>query len=153
MKRHKALISLSHEHHHGLMLAQLIKSGSPEFPGLPATISGKVQYAVKFYEDNLIPHFKKEEEVLFHRSKSRSSEIDNLIGELTTEHKAIHSLVNELQKSSEPEIELNELGVLLEKHIRKEERELFQIIQDVFTENEMNKLEKDLGESTISCKV
>lgn len=153
MKRHKALISLSHDHHHGLMLAQLIKSGSPEYKGLPTTVAGKVQHAVNFFEEHLIPHFKKEEEILFPRSKSRSSEIDNLISELTMQHKAIHALIGKLQKSGEPETELNELGVLLENHIRHEERELFQDIQNTLTENEMNKLEKDLGESTVSCKV
>jgi hemerythrin-like domain-containing protein len=153
MKRHKALHSLSHEHHHGLMLAQLIKSGSPEYKGLPNTVAGKVQHAINFYEEHLIPHFKKEEEILFPSAKSKSSKIDNLIDELMHQHKTIYSLIDKLKSSSSPEAELNELGILLDNHIRKEERELFEIIQDILSENEMNKLEKDLGDSTVSCKV
>ena len=153
MKRHKSLQSLSQEHHHGLMLAQLIKSGSPEYKGLPNTVEGKVQHTIKFFEENLIPHFNKEEKILFTISKNKNAEIDRLINELIFQHKAIYSLVDKLRKSSEPEIELNELGMLLESHIRKEERELFQSIQNVLTESEMEKLEKDLGESSTSCKV
>ena len=153
MKRHKALHSLSQEHHHGLILAQLIKSGNPEFKGLPNTIAGKVQHTIKFFEENLIPHFNKEEDILFPFMKNKNAAIDQLISELILQHKTINSLVDKLKKSTEPEIELNELGVLLDSHIRKEERELFQGIQNVLTENEMEKLEKDLGESSISCKV
>ncbi len=153
MKRHKSLQSLSQEHHHGLMLAQLIKSGSPEYKGLPNTVEGKVQHTIKFFEENLVPHFNKEEKILFTISKNKNAEIDRLINELIFQHKAIYSLVDKLRKSSEPEIELNELGMLLESHIRKEERELFQGIQNVLSESEMEKLEKDLGESSTSCKV
>lgn len=153
MKRHKSLQSLSQEHHHGLMLAQLIKSGSPEYKGLPNTVEGKVQHTIKFFEENLVPHFNKEEKILFTISKNKNAEIDRLINELIFQHKAIYLLVNKLRKSSEPKIELNELGMLLESHIRKEERELFQDIQNVLTESEMEKLEKDLGESSTSCKV
>lgn len=153
MKRHKSLQSLSQEHHHGLMLAQLIKSGSPEYKGLPNTVEGKVQHTIKFFEENLVLHFNKEEKILFTISKNKNAEIDRLINELIFQHKAIYSLVNKLRKSSEPKIELNELGMLLESHIRKEERELFQGIQNVLTESEMEKLEKDLGESSTSCKV
>ena len=153
MKRHKSLQSLSHEHHQGLMLAQLIKSGSPEYKGLPNTVEGKVQHTIKFFEENLVPHFNKEEKILFTISKNKNAEIDRLINELIFQHKAIYLLINKLRKSSEPKIELNELGMLLESHIRKEERELFQGIQNVFSENEMEKLEKDLGESSTSCKV
>lgn len=153
MKRHKSLQSLSQEHHHGLMLAQLIKSGSPEYKGLPNTVEGKVQHTIKFFEENLVPHFNKEEKILFTISKNKNAEIDRLINELIFQHKAIYLLVNKLRKSSEPKIKLNELGMLLESHIRKEERELFQGIQNVLTESEMEKLEKDLGESSTSCKV
>ena len=153
MRRHKALHSLSQEHHQGLMIAQLIKSGSPEYKGLPKTITGKVRHTINFFEENLIPHFKKEEDILFPILKNKTPEIDNLISDLILQHKAIYSLVDKLRQSNEPEINLNELGILLENHIRKEEREFFQIIQSVLTESEMKNLEKDLGQSVISCKV
>jgi len=41
IKRDKALHILSHDHHHGLILAQLIKKGSPQYKNLPNTTEGK----------------------------------------------------------------------------------------------------------------
>lgn len=153
MKRHKALYSLSHEHHNGLMLAQLVKANSPEYKGLPKTIEDKKHYAEKFFEENLIPHFKKEEDILFPLAKSKGDEIEKLVEELIQQHKKIYSLIEMLKSSAQPEIELDELGKLLESHIRKEERELFQMVQKILSEDELEKLEKDLGSSTNACLI
>ena len=153
MKRHKALQSLSQEHHHGLLLAQLIKTGSPEYKGLPRTTVEKKLYTINFFEENLIPHFKKEEEVLFPRSKEKNPDIENLVNELINQHKGIYSLITKLKTSAQPEIELDELGKLLEAHIRKEERELFQMIQEILSEEELAKLEVDLGDASFECKI
>lgn len=145
MLRHKALQSLSHEHHHSLVLAQLIKAGSPEYKGLPKTIADKKLYTIKFFENNLIPHFKKEEEVLFPLSITKSLKIKNLVSELINQHNEIYTLIEKLIISEQPEIELDALGKLLEAHIRKEERELFQIIQELLSDQELAKLDTDLG--------
>jgi iron-sulfur cluster repair protein YtfE (RIC family) len=152
MKRHKALQSLSHDHHHGLRLAQLIKKGSPEYKGLPSTTLDKKLYSIKFFEENLMPHFKKEEEILFPLSREKSTGAEKLINELIEEHKKIYSLIDKLKISTEPEVELNNLGKLLEAHIRKEEKELFQIIQEILTENELENLESELGREKFECK-
>jgi iron-sulfur cluster repair protein YtfE (RIC family) len=141
MKRHKALQSLSQEHHHGLLLAQLIKKGSPKYKGLPNTNADKKPYTINFFEQNLIPHFKKEEEILFPLSINKNPDIENLVKGLIKQHKEIYVLIDKLKISLEPKNELDELGKLLEVHIRKEERELFQMIQDVFSVDEFEKLE------------
>lgn len=153
MKRHKALQSLSQEHHHGLLLAQLIKAGSPEYKGLPSTTADKKLYTIKFFEENLIPHFIKEEEVLFPLTRKKNSNVENLVTELIKQHKEIDLLINKLKDSSQPEDELDELGKLLEAHIRKEERELFQMIQEILSKTELIKLEADLGETLFGCKI
>ena len=152
MKRHKALKSLSQEHHHGLMLAQLIKVGSPEYKGLPRTMSEKKPYTIKFFEENLIPHFKKEEEILFPLSRKKNSNVEKQINELIEEHKKIGLLIDKLKISTKPEVELDHLGRLLDVHIRKEERELFQIIQEILTENELENLETELGKAKFECE-
>lgn len=153
MKRHKSLISLSHDHHHGLMLAQLIKLGSPEFKGLPNTVAGKVRHTINFFQEHLIPHFRKEEEILFPSSKNKSNKIDCLVDELMQQHKTIYSLIDKLKSSNSPEVELNELGVLLDNHIRKEEREFFRLIEEHLSEDEFEKLGKELGETSYKCKI
>lgn len=153
MKRHKALLSLSQEHHHGLLLAQLIKAGSTEYKGLPRTTADKKLYTINFFEENLILHFRKEEEVLFPLIKKKNPIIENLVDQLIRQHKEIFLLIDKLKLSSQPENELDELGKLLEGHIRKEERELFQLIQEALTEIELEKLENELGEVSFGCKI
>lgn len=153
MKRHKAFRTLSRDHHHGLVLAQLIKSGSPNYKDLPKTTVDKKNYTLKFFEENLIPHFKKEEEVLFPLSEVKGADIKKIVSELTEQHREVYKLIELLKQSAEPENELNELGKLLELHIRKEERILFQELQMILSEDELLKLENDLDEPSTNCKI
>ncbi len=144
IKRHKALHILSHDHHHGLILAQLIKKGSPQYKNLPFTTEGKRDYAVQFYNTELIRHFEEEEKVLYPLVKSRDKEIDSLFEEIITEHRKIKKLITRLESDEDVDDTMDELGYLLESHIRKEERELFTAIQKILTEEELIQLEKKL---------
>jgi len=147
IKRDKALYILSHDHHHGLILAQLIKKGSPQYKNLPNTTEGKKNYSIKFYYDELVKHFEDEENILFPVVNGKDDEIDNLVEEIITEHKKIKQLVNQLESDEDVENTLDELGNILESHIRKEERNLFMKIQEILTENELTSIEKQLTES------
>ncbi len=132
MKRHKSIIPLSHDHYHGLMLAQLIKKGAPKYESLPTDLIGKAKHVKVSWEKDLKPHFENEEQILFPFVKGKNSEIDILIDEVLAEHVKIKLLVDELDSTDNLESTLDKLGVLLEKHIRKEERVLFAKIQDIF---------------------
>jgi len=128
MKRHESLAPLSREHHQALLLAQLIKRNAPVYKGLPTTIIDKVEYAIKFYKEELKTHFKKEELMLkkvriFHPS------IAKIADEIITEHKMLSGFFRSLQDAPDQEAVLNELGNELDAHIRKEERVLFPLIQ------------------------
>ncbi|HEY6436044.1 MAG TPA: hemerythrin domain-containing protein [Ignavibacteriaceae bacterium] len=138
MKRHPALYTLSHDHHQGLILAQQLKKGTPQYKGMPDTLEGKKEYALSFYQSDLIKHFKDEEEILFPFVKNKNENIDEMILEIISEHRKMETLINELGKSNQLENVLDELGWLLEKHIRKEERELFVEIEKVLSEDELN---------------
>lgn len=140
MKRHKNLIGLSHDHHHGLRLAQLIKKDAPVYKDLPNDVEGKINYTIKAWEEELNYHFKNEEEILFPAVENRDEKIDELIDEILIEHEEIEYKISQLKTSSEKEEILNDLGYILEQHIRKEERELFDRIQEVFGEDELDKL-------------
>ena len=144
IKRDKALHILSHDHHHGLILAQLIKKGSPQYKNLPNTTEGKKDYSIKFYYDELVKHFEDEEYILFPVVIGKDDEIDNLVEKIITEHKKIKQLVNQLESDEDVENTLNELGNILESHIRKEERDLFMKIQKILNEDELTTLEKQL---------
>jgi len=147
IKRHKALHILSHDHHHGLVVAQLLKKCSPDYKNLPSTTEGKKDYSIIFYYDELIKHFDDEEKILFPVVNGKDDEINNLVEEIIIEHKKIKQLINRLESDEDVENTLDELGNILESHIRKEERDLFIKIQEILTENELTALENQLTRS------
>ncbi len=140
MKRNASLTPLSIDHHHGLILAALIKKDAPKYEKLPQSLEGKIEYTLKAWENELMIHFKNEEDILFPAVKGKNNELDNTIEELLEEHVKIGGLVNSLRTDSDKETILNELGNILEGHIRKEERILFEKIQQIFPEEELIKL-------------
>lgn len=147
LKRDKAFLILSHDHHHGLILSQVIKKGSPQYKNLPDTTEGKKDYAIRFYYDELIKHFEDEEKILFPVVNGKDVEIDNLFEEIVAEHKKIKQLINQLELGENVEDTMDELGYLLESHIRKEERNLFGKIQEILSEDELAALENQLSGS------
>lgn len=140
MRRHSSLIPLSQDHHHGLVLAQLIKKGAPLYKQLPKTLSEKVKYTQNFYKDDLTYHFYEEENILYPVLKKKDKEIDKIFSEIFEEHKRIIELIKSLPSAEKQEDILDELGYLLESHIRKEERNLFPKIQSIFSDEELDEL-------------
>jgi iron-sulfur cluster repair protein YtfE (RIC family) len=147
MKRHESLYKLSHEHHRGLLLAQLIKKNAPRYRGLPNTLKGKVEYTINFYKNDLIKHFRAEEKILFQAVQAKNQEIDSLFEEIFNEHNLIRDLVLSLNEGSNHKDTLDKLGNLLTKHIRKEERLLFPMIEEALTGAELKKLKQLLTEA------
>ncbi len=141
LKRHKALVNLSRDHYHGLLLALVLRKDTPVNRKLPSTLAEKVSYAKAKYREDLLEHFRIEEEVLFPFVKGRSPEADSLIEELTGEHRKLETLIGSFDDPSDLESRLDQAGHLLEKHIRKEERSLFRLIQENFSEMELNDLQ------------
>jgi iron-sulfur cluster repair protein YtfE (RIC family) len=121
------------------MLAQVIKKGSPKYKTLPNEIERKVEFAKEVWESDLKFHFENEEKILFPQFKGRDYEIDLLIKEMFEEHKMIRTLIGRLEDENDYEDTLNKLGLLLEEHIRKEERILFERLEDLF-ETELNEM-------------
>lgn len=150
MKRHKSLIPLSQDHHNGLMLAQLIKRGAPEYKGLPTDLEGKLQYTQDVWNNELKDHFKNEENILFPAVYGSNKEIDVLINELKNEHSSIELKIIELNDELDREKNLNDLGHLLELHIRKEERILFQQLQN-HCKSELQNLEGKILPANKGC--
>lgn len=147
MKRHPALHTLSHDHHQGLILAQQLKKGAPLYKGMPSTLEDKKEYTLQFYKSELVQHFKDEEEILFPSVSKKNEIVDSLITEVISEHREMESLVSELEKTNRLADVLDELGRLLEKHIRTEERELFVEIEKVLTEAELADISKKITDS------
>ncbi|MEW6196635.1 MAG: hemerythrin domain-containing protein [Bacteroidota bacterium] len=140
MKRHQNLVKLSKDHHEGLILAQLIKKNSPPYKGLPVDVVGKREYTINFFGSELKKHFENEEKILLPVVKRIDQELDKLLKRMLDEHKQISSLIDKLKAGDDNENVLDQLGNLLEQHIRMEERELFEKIQIVCSEEILNQI-------------
>ncbi len=132
MKRHPALVALSHDHHHGLVQASRLRRGADSGDVLTA-----VRAFLRFFEQETVAHFREEEERLFPLVAELEDARDALVRALL-EHQRIHALVarlEEQQAAGAPQVALvTELGSLLEAHIRYEERELFPLIERLLPE-------------------
>ncbi len=145
MKRHDSLAPLSREHHAALILARLLQKGAPVFKGLPADIAGKAAYARQFYRDELIPHFMAEENMVLLNIKGTSHQLDTLAEDIIREHKLLKLLFEMMPGADHLEDHLDSLGFALEKHIRKEERELFPLIQSTCSESILDAIKRSFA--------
>ncbi len=129
MLRDPSLIPLSHQHQHGLALAVLIDRGLKADPSEQKAeeLSHK---AAQLGEVELLGHFKVEEEVLFPAVRP-FLDSEEMIDELIGEHRQMEELLGRLAHApaGERTALLGEFGALLSRHIRTEERRLFEQIQ------------------------
>ena len=129
--RHPSLIALSHDHHHGLALALRCRKqalGQMKPLGMQG-LKERTNEVSDFVSKMLEPHFKAEEEVLFPLMRSCIPEGDSLIENLSEEHRQIRRMTARLESSANLSKGLFDLGDLLERHIRREERELFPLFE------------------------
>jgi iron-sulfur cluster repair protein YtfE (RIC family) len=147
MKRHQALIPLSQDHHHGLLLAQLIKRNAPEYHGLPKDLLGKMNFAKEMFHKELAHHFKDEEQFVFPYLKGKDVELDNLISEILNEHIMLKEKILALNDDPNLIEQLDEIGNILSEHIRKEERILFEKAQEILNDEELKLIENKFNES------
>src|SRR5688500_13232008 len=118
IKRHKTLRPLSREHHDGLLLCWKIRRGIQK-SAEPERIASYVRH---FYTHHLQPHFRVEEEHVFPVLGNGHSMVQQAMDE--------HSRIRSLVAMKEPDNSaLDLLQQQLEKHIRFEERVMFQEIQ------------------------
>src|SRR3954451_13639734 len=106
MKRHPALVHLSRDHHHTLVWARRLQRGETD--------------GFDEYRRGLTRHFREEEERVFPLLAEFCPEPPDVLGRALVDHARIRAT------PAGPE-----LGALLEAHVRLEERELFELLQEV----------------------
>jgi hemerythrin-like domain-containing protein len=147
MRRHEILVPLSREHHQGLLLAQLMKKGAPPYKGMPESPSDKIRYAKVKAEQLLKPHFRREEKVLFLFLADKAKEMMEAYASLYDDHRRLMDLIDRLNPQ-DPDVDLmDDFGQLLDAHIRKEERGLFQEAQHELKEKDWEQLGRLLEET------
>ena len=148
--RHASLVPLSQDHHHGLALAlRCRKQALGQIKPMGAEgLSQRAKELLVFYASNLVPHFRAEEEVLFPLLRSVVPGSGEMIDELVRNHAQIRAAISQLEAGTGLAKLIFDLGDLLERHIRKEERELFplfeQHVEDGKAENAGTEIKKIL---------
>jgi len=130
MKRHPALIPLTHDHHHALAQARRLREAAAGPAGERLTTA---QGFVAFFRAEAVPHFREEEELLFPLLVAHVDPVPALLGQVLLEHVRIHALVHRLASEcaagDATEAGCREPAELLAAHIRLEEGELFPLIE------------------------
>ncbi len=144
--RHPSLIPLAHDHHHGLALAlRCRKQALGQMK--PVGIEGLRERAKEFrnfVSENLERHFQAEEEILFPFIRSCIPQSHSLVEDLLGEHVQIRKWAHRLEENTGLAKVLFDLGDLLERHIRREERELFPLFENHVTDAEAEKVKKEI---------
>lgn len=126
IKRDKALVQVSRDHHHGLLLCWKIRTGFTK----GVAIERIKRYTDWFFKTHLVPHFELEEKYMFPILGDK----DELVKRALTEHRRLVRLFTETRSISKS------LGLIeeeLEQHIRFEERVLFKEIQKVASKEQL----------------
>lgn len=135
LKRHTALQQLSREHHQGLLLCFKLREGFKK----DVAPQRMQTYCRWFYDTHLQQHFKVEEQHVFPLLGAENE----LVIKAVAQHEQLHQLFT---KDTAHLANLKLIEAELQNHIRFEERELFEMIQQAATEAELQKISKKLDE-------
>lgn len=142
MKRHPALISLSHDHHHGLVAAHRLARAA-ETPDAPARVAAVLEFVAGFRRDTL-PHFHEEEQGAFSLLARYAGPEQPLLVRAQEDHVELQALTTRLARDLESgcaETDLmRSIAERLQTHIRLEERELFPLLEQVAPADELRAL-------------
>lgn len=127
MKRHATLLQYSRDHHHSLKLARLARFAADS--GSPDAIAEAAHSIIEQFPEKLEAHFRDEEtELLVALAGIGQNE---LVQRTLDEHARLRELKHRLAAQPEDAATLSALASLLHDHVRFEERELFEIAQNL----------------------
>lgn len=139
MSRDDRLQRLSRDHHHALVLALRIQR---ELPAADEGAASALQAdAVRFWTAGLQPHIEAENEALLSRIAAHGDAGLALAGRLQREHRELDEAMTTVRNggggSKERRAALTHFGAILGAHIRWEERELFEWMQETLSADDL----------------
>jgi hemerythrin-like domain-containing protein len=151
MLRDKSLIPLSHQHQRALALCVRIDRAQP----IPVADLESWQVEIEqLVEQEINIHFSAEEQVLFPAAR-QFLELVPLVEELTADHAALRQLFSKAEHRGMLSESLLSFAHQLSAHIRKEERQLFERLQQLMSVEELKvlgvRLEEALKDAAPSC--
>jgi hypothetical protein len=151
MLRDKSLIPLSHQHQKALALCVRIDRAQPiADDDLPAWLA-EIEH---LFEQEIKIHFAAEEGVIFGAAR-KFAELVPLVDELVAEHAALRELFGEAEARRMSVKSLPAFAQELSAHIRREERQLFESMQELMNAEELGilgiQLEAALKDAGHAC--
>jgi Hemerythrin HHE cation binding domain len=141
MRRHPALVPLSRDHHHALVIAFALRHATAH----TAAEAGRSFLSHWQAEERL--HFRLEEEVLLPAYAAHGDPGHPTILRVLLDHLLIRRDADRLAGTPPLEL-LHELGNRLAAHVKLEEHELFPLIEDALPEPELSTLGERLRAGT-----
>jgi len=146
MLRNKNLIPLSHQHQHALAFCVRVDRALAN-PAAMETAALQ-QEITRLYETDLASHFQAEEQFLFPMAE-QVDDLASLVDELRIEHGLIRHGVKRAEARDLTVSDIQVFAASLSAHIRKEERQLFEAIQQQVSAEELDRvgaeIERALG--------
>ncbi len=143
IQRSLQLAPLSREHHEGLMFVWKIRQGIKNHVSLEKLRA----FTGWYWKNHIKPHLYQEEKVL----APFISPTHPLLVRMKNDHDYIRELIIALDTEAQLQ-DLVILSDLLEKHIRFEERELFQYLEVLLTKEELDNIHLQLEQHPVSCE-
>jgi hemerythrin-like domain-containing protein len=143
MKRDANLVPLSRQHFQALVLCMRIHRRRAERGVLQ-------QEMLALYAEDVRFHFQAEEKFLFPAAR-RIPAVMPLVRELRQEHTKLRRAFAAARRRALKSVELVRFADLLEGHIRKEERQLFEECQKQMSEQELSALGRRMQKYFQKC--
>jgi hemerythrin-like domain-containing protein len=142
MKRDRALMSLSRDHHLALIVGQKLRRTAA------ADCAESREAALLYWRGHGRIHFRLEEEVLLPAYAGYGDPHHPLVARALCEHAVIRHQVEEIARDPRGKLaDLRELGSQLTDHVRLEERRLFPLIERAMPAAELAALASALEEA------
>jgi hemerythrin-like domain-containing protein len=153
MLRDKSLIPLSHQHQRALALCVRIERASP----IPQNDLGAWEAEIAhLVESEILVHFAAEEQTVF-PAAGKFEELNALVKQLISEHNGLRTMFAKAQAGDLSSDEILLLARRLSTHIRTEERQLFERMQQLLSIEELgilgSKLQSALKDSEEACRL
>lgn len=143
MLRDKNLIPLSHQHQRALALCVRIERASP----IPERdLAAWQDEASQLFQSEVAIHFAAEERVLFPTAR-RFRDLVPLVEELLEDHAVLRESFGRAEVRAMSASELMTFSQRLSAHIRKEERQLFEGLQELLSQEELGRVGQHLSEA------
>jgi hemerythrin-like domain-containing protein len=143
MLRDRNLIPLSHQHQRALALCVRIDRASPI--GDADRAAWQAEIAQHFQTDIRI-HFAAEEQVLFPAAR-KFPQLNPLVEELLLDHFLLRESFAKAEAHAMSATEVSAFAERMSAHIRKEERRLFERMQELMNQEELARLGQNLDEA------